>query len=372
MTDAVSVRSGLGLLVGAIVGAGMFALPHVIIRAGVVWGIFHGIVAFLVITALHFLYGRIIFLTPGVHRLPGYARLYLGNAAGAVSFLSTLLGFYGALLAYGILGGLFLRNITGLDAYALSIMFYGIGATALLFGLRNIGTLNFILTIPLILLVVFLFILAFPFLTIAPLWTASRVLGEGIPHGFLAYGVALFAFTGLSVIPDVAGIFRRDDGRLFRRVLLLGTLIPLALYAVFVATVLGVSGPQTSRDAILGLRAVLGEPAVVVGSLIGLLAVFTSFLALGTDLKNIYRYDYGWSKEAAWLMVSVAPLILFLAGFADFIGAIGFVGGVAIGIDGVIILAMARKLEMGQAGTLLLLFGALAVGIAYELYNSIV
>lgn len=329
--------SGLGLLVGVIVGAGMFALPYAVARAGLVWGSVHMVVAFCVLTLAHILYGEVVYISPGMHRLPGYARMHLGPWAGWLTLVSALIGFYGALVVYGILGGVFLAHLFALPdaASGLGMLFFVVGALVLALPLARVGFANFVLT---------------AFLAVFVLVLASRALPQvnlgafPLIHNaswFLPYGVFLFAFAGASTIPDVADIFAKQRARLFRRVVVLATIIPLFLYAVFIISVVGVMGADTPRDAISGLGSVLGGGAVRVGSLIGLLAVFTSFLALGADLKNIFRLDYHWQSITAWVAVVVVPPALFLVGFTNFIAAVGLVGAVAIGIDGGIIVLMA-------------------------------
>lgn len=329
--------SGLGLLVGVIVGAGMFALPYAVAQAGLVWGVVHMIIAFCVLTLAHILYGEVVYISPGTHRLPGYARMHLGSWAGRLALLSALIGFYGALVAYGILGGVFLSHLFALPehVYSLSMLFFIAGAAVLALRLARVGFANFILTALLVVFVLILAARALPHVNIHSFPLADNA------SWFLPYGIFLFAFAGASTIPDVADIFAKKRTKLFRHVVILATIIPLFLYVVFVASVVGVTGVQTPRDAISGLAAVLGSGAVRLGSLIGLLAVFTSFLALGADLKNIFRLDYHWPTVAAWAAVVAVPPALFLLGFTNFIAAVGLVGAVAIGIDGAIIVLMA-------------------------------
>jgi len=365
------ILSSLGLLVGVIVGAGMFALPYVVVKAGLVWGSVHLVLAFLLLTFLHLLYGEVVFRTPGKHRLPGYARIYVGEGFSKLSLASAILGFNGALLAYGILGGIFLaRLIGGGSAPLLTFGFFALGSVILALKLKNVGTINFVLVIPLILFVFALYILTFP-----SAYVSNIGAGES-RYWFLPYGVFLFAFAGASAIPDVADVFKKRNEPLFQRVVVWGTLIPLILYALFIFSVAGVSGALTTPDAISGLARMVGPQALTVGALIGFLAVFTSFLSLGADLKNLYVYDYGWSPLASLTMVVLVPVGLFLLGASDFIWTIGAVGAVAIGIDGITIILLAlavrrRKLSrvFSSPPVLWLLASGLLAGIVYELVH---
>jgi tyrosine-specific transport protein len=356
--------SGLGLMVGVIVGAGMFALPYVVMRAGLFWGMVHVILAFSILTSIHLLYGAVVRITPGKHRLPGYAKKYLGFWAEKLAFLSAFGGFYGALLVYGILGGSFLSRILpgAPDANGLTFIFFAAGAGILLFQLQRVGKINFFLTFLLVIFVAALAGFAFSHIRTVQLPAMRNA------SWFLPYGVFLFAFAGASAVPDAAELFRKGNGekKAFRRVLVLATIIPLVVYALFVATVLGVSGADTSPEAIFGLESALGHRAVFIGSLVGLLAVFTSFLALGLDLKNMFRYDMKFPPHVAWGAVITVPVVLFLLGINDFIRVIGFVGAGAIGIDGVLILLMSYRLRQAHLLLHATLIIALVAGVVFE------
>ena len=372
--------SSLGLMVGAIIGAGMFALPYAVMRAGFFWGAIHLCITFSVIMLIHIFYGVVVVSTPGKHRLPGYARIHLGWAAQRLAFLSALGGFYGALLAYGILGGVFLSRLIpfgGGNTEMFTLLFFAAGALILLGNLRYVGEVNFFLMCILVGAVSVLTVLLVPRVE----FSNFNVVPDTAAW-FLPYGIFLFAFAGASAIPDAAELFYRGNksvnGR-FRRILVLSTVIPLLVYMVFIYGVVGVSGQATSPDAISGLEAFLGERAVMIGSLIGFLAVITSFLALGLDLKNMFRYDAGMSSLVAWITAMAVPPILFAAGINDFVRVIGLVGAVAIGIDGIIILLSAlRVCRTGSLCTIgsvsfhpivpSLLMGALSLGVVYEIY----
>lgn len=373
--------SSLGLMIGVIIGAGMFALPYAVMKAGLFWGVFHLVLTFFIITTIHILYSVVIASTPGKHRLPGYARIHLGPWAERLSFLSAFGGFYGALLVYGILGGIFLSRLLPFGGWStgmFTFLFFAGGALVLLFNLRHVGEINFFLTFVLIAVIGVFAVLLLPYVELSHF----RIIPEKTAW-FLPYGVFLFAFAGASAVPDAAEAFYRGNkapnGR-FRRVLVLSTFISLLVYVVFITSVIGVSGQATSPDAISGLENFLGGRAILVGSLIGFLAVFTSFLALGLDLKNMFRYDMGWRTEFAWCAVVSVPILLFLAGVNDFVRVIGFVGAGAVGVDGIIILLSALQVcRTGSRCTIgsvsfhpvfpLVLIVALSLGVVYEIFT---
>src|SRR3989338_2520167 len=128
--------SAIGMLIGMIFGAGIFALPYSISKAGLFWGLIHFIAAFFIILELHLLYANIVFYLPGKHRFTGYVEILLGKKAKAIAFLSTLFSYYGTLLVYIILGGFFIFNIFPfLPSFYWSLIFLLFGSFFLFFNL---------------------------------------------------------------------------------------------------------------------------------------------------------------------------------------------------------------------------------------------
>lgn len=151
-------RDGLGTLVGMIFGAGIFALPFGFARAGIFWGMVHFAIAIFFMIALHLMYGEVAFLTEGQHRITGYVRKFLGKKAEVLAFVTTLFAYYGTLLVYGILGGIFLGVFfPSVSVLNLTILFFIVAALFSLFRFERIGTMNFYLTIPIFLFVFYLF-----------------------------------------------------------------------------------------------------------------------------------------------------------------------------------------------------------------------
>src|SRR3989304_6062909 len=101
----------LAILIGTTVGAGIFGLPYVISKSGVIPGFFYFFVLGAAALLLHLLFGEIVLRTKGQYRMIGYAQKYLGHKARILIIISTLVGLAGSLLAYGIIAGNFLNII---------------------------------------------------------------------------------------------------------------------------------------------------------------------------------------------------------------------------------------------------------------------
>ena len=334
---------GIGMLVGMIFGAGVFALPASIAKAGIWWGSIHFFLAFFVVLFLHLLYGEIIFYIPGKHRITGYVEMLLGSRAKFIAFLFTLFSYYGTLLVYAILGGIFLFNaFSFFTPFVWSTIFLILGAFFSGFNFQKIGSINFYLSIPLFVLIIVLAFLA------APHIKADNFLNLDFfatPFWFLPYGVFIFSLGGFSVVPEVKDILEGHSLRDFKKIIKISSVIIAVSYLIFILSIIGVSGAATSDEAFAGVTAVLGGTVIKIGLIIGLLAFFTSFIALTSDLKSIFQFDYKISYGISWIFTILPVPILFFLISKDFISIIAMIGAIGLGIFGVFVLFMAKEMK---------------------------
>jgi amino acid permease len=351
----------VGLLAGMIIGAGMFALPATIVRAGVSWSLFHASVVLVLVTLTHALYAGVILKDRRHVRLPGYAREYFGNGGFWLALVSRLLAYWGFLLAYGIIIGDFFAHIMPYSETTLAIIFFVVVSPLILFRLSRIGTINFVLTLPEVFLPVIFFFIWWPY------FDFSSVLFGGTGDWFLPYGIFLFALSGASVIPEVVDTLGASAHKKIFPVIVWSSIIAVCIYAAFSITIIGLSGGMPPHDSLSVLASSISHRAYVVGTLLGLLAVITSYIALGLELRYTFEYDLGRSQRVAWVLTAFVPLIIYLAGVRSFILLLDIIGAVGVGIEGVIIVALARRVlgtHMLVAGSVAL---ALVAGAAFEL-----
>lgn len=330
------------LLIGTIIGVGMFGIPFVMREAGFLTGVLLLAALAGAVLAVHLAYARIVLATPTVHRLPGYVRLYLGSVPGAVAALSNVLGLTGALLAYVVLGGMFLGDIAhhflpGVPVSAGPMLFFIFGFLILLRELRFEGLVNAVLTIGLVGGVI----------ALALFLPHRESLGSLLTFGSFsvvaAYGVILFALDGAAVIPNMREILGKATLHL-RPAVITGVLVPPALYLLFAAAVITATGAGTTPDAVSGIALRFGEPFLVIGAAIGFLATITSFIGLGGALEEMLVSDLRIRRRAALAGMAAAVLLLYLLGANDFLAIIGVVGALAIGVDSMFVLAVERRL----------------------------
>lgn len=329
----------LAVIVGTIVGAGIFAIPYAVAQVGYGVGLLYLIGLGLVVLALHVLLGEIVARTKTTFQLSGLAGHYLGRSGKALMSVAFFIGGYGALLAYVIGTGETLAAIFGGERVVWSLAFVVVGAFFLYRGLKTVKVIELIMTSALFVLVIAFAVWAAPDITVTN-------LAEPIDwrYLFLPYGVMLFAYYGVSALP-VAEAVLRNDARLFRRAVVIASTIPVVLYTLFATITVGVTGGDTTPVATVGLGEALGPLIGIAANVFAFFAMATSFLAIGTAIQETYEWDFRWNPRLGWAATIAVPLLLFAVGVRDFIGVIGVAGTLAGSLEAILIVLMYWKMQ---------------------------
>ena len=332
----------LSVLIGTIVGAGVFGIPYVIAKSGIIPGFFYFFILGGAVLLIHLFFGEIVLRTKGKQRLIGYSQKYLGKWGKLLITIAVILGVAGALLAYLILAGDFLEILfspyTNLTSFYFSLIFGVVLSYFIFRGIKLIAPTELFTNLLFFLVVVIIFSLCLPKVNFSnlPLFNLSDI--------FLPYGVILFSLIGWSAIPEITEILKTaEEKKSLKKIIILGNIIVIVFYILFTAGIIGITGGKTSTDALSGLIPFLGGKVIFLGALAGLITLADSFLILGLYLRNTFIYDLKISKNSACLTACGIPLILFLIGFRSFIGTIGFVGTVLGVIEGIIIILIFKK-----------------------------
>jgi amino acid permease len=152
----------------------------------------------------------------------------------------------------------------------------------------------------------------------------------------------LFALAGTIAIPEMKEVLTNNRD-LLKKAIIIGALTPSVLYLFFSFVIVGSMGAGTTQVATTGLAQILGQKMFVMGNLFAVLAMATSFLTLGLALKEMYHYDYHLNKNISWLLTIIPPLVLFFVLEKSFVGVIGITGGIAMGLEGVLVVLMYRQ-----------------------------
>jgi len=330
----------VSMLIGTVVGAGIFGIPYVVSRVGFMTGFFYLLILGVVIFITTLCYAEVILRTREEHQMAGYAKRYLGKWGQRMISFSLVFGIYGALLAYMVGVGDFLRallyDFLGGTPFLYTALFFILASIAVFFGLKIVIKIEKVMVVVLIMAAILIFIFGLPYVKM------ENLAGFDKMNLFLPYGVILFAFTGATALVDAKKTLLGEEKKL-KKSILIAYIIVFVIYLAFSLVVCGISGKDTSPEAIIGLNSVLGDKIVVIGAILGILTMTTSFLALGLVLKEIFMCDYKFGRVLSWVYACFVPFIIFLLGLADFIKIIGMVGAITGGLQGILILMMYLK-----------------------------
>jgi len=362
----------IATLVGTTIGAGIMGIPYVVAKAGILAGIIDIIILGAVILMINLYVGEIALRTKKTHQLAGFAELYLGKKGKTIMAITAFISIVGALTAYIIGLGEVLQAIFGGSAFVNSILFFVVGAAFVYFDLKIVKKAELYLNV--FVLGIIALIIAICFFKFDPGNLVSKPLS--IVNMFIPYGVILFAFIGASAIPAME-VEIRNNKKMLKKAIIIGTLIPFGVYLLFMIAVVGVTGINTSEIATIGLGAKIGEFMVILGNILPIFTMSTSFFILGLALKWMFHYDYGLPNSLSWAITCFIPLSLFLIGARSFISVIGITGAVAGGLEGIMLVFIAKaakkKGKVKPAYKIgipliieILLIALFAAGIAYQ------
>jgi len=367
MTDFLKA---LSVFIGTVIGVGIFGLPFVAYQAGFLVVLLYFLLLTGVAVLIHLLFGKICLGTEGRHRLPGYVEMYLGPIWKKVVLVTGVVGIFGALLAYLIVGGEFLKLFfapwLGGDLLLYVLVFFALGAYLIFKGIKSISQIEVALLFVLFAILGLFFFRAVPFIDF------DNFREVNLQFITFPYGVILFSLGGLSIVPEIKEMLNGDKEKT-KKVIIWGILISAIVYLIFIFLVLGASGPNTSKTGMAGFIETVGDGILLLSFLFGVITCFTSFLSVGLTLKKILWLDFGVSKNLSWFITCFFPLAFFLLGFKEFIDIIGFTGAITIGIEGIIIIFLyreflERKLSQRMNPWMYLLTLFFILGIGFEIF----
>ncbi len=335
---------GVAILVGMIIGAGVFTLPYLSLKSGIVPTLILLALVSVLVIYIHLLYGELTLRTEKPCGLPGYVGIYLGDKAKKFVLLTTLLTFSISLLILLLLATQFLTvllNQLGINLaspWIFTILWLVISFITI-HDSRLAIKVNLIFSFVLVAIFIFISLKSLPVIQIENL-IPVHWLGF-----FLPYGAIFYAINGLTAVPESLQTARINKlpSKKYKQIIFLGTIIPVIIYALFMVSVVGVSGLATTKTAISSLVGAMGPRIVILGAVLGLLAVTTSYVSFGMYLKHLFVNDLNFTRVIAQALILLTPFVLYFTGLNNFLQAISFMGALLGGAEGILVLAAAYR-----------------------------
>ncbi len=378
MKARVSVWQAAALLAGTTIGSGILGVPYAIAQSGLFTGLLYLFGMGGAILLLNMLFATIVKQTQEVKQIPGYVEHYLGTSLRWLMILTLLILGYGALTAYTAGSGSALAEILDTSNLVTRTGFLLVAFFFVAVGVKTVSKLELVLVT-----LLSLFILGIGFLALKEETFSLQTLSNtSSGYNFLApYGVILFAYLGFSSIPELRLTLQSSSRNIYTSVLA-GTLLPIILYTIFVLSVLGITGTETTRIATIGLGEHFGPTIAVISNIFAILAMFTSFLALALVVKNMFELDLNRSSSVSLFATFAPPITILVLGGDDFISILGLTGAIAGGTMGILIVLMFIQLQRRTRTTWpltiwlfsiggILLIAMLLIGMGVQIFTTL-
>ncbi|MCX6722019.1 MAG: hypothetical protein NTY04_02420 [Candidatus Staskawiczbacteria bacterium] len=337
---------------GGMVGVGFLSLPYIAMQSGIWLTLLYFFVLTALVVSINLIFCQISLKTPDFKRFPGFVGYYLGKWAEAFTMLSVIFSTIGVLLIYLLIGGQFLTSVFQ-PFFSGSVLFYVliyflVVSIIIYFDIKVVAKAEFWVMMLLFLSLFLVFIGGFSNIKFGNIFIGSwkSVIG----NFFLPYGPLLFAIWGIGLIPEIEEMITKKQGKQPKKslkyIITTSTIIVSIFYFLFILLILGITGKQTEQTALQGLKNFLPNIFVLISLFIGALATFTAFITQGIIFKKTLIFDLKIKHWQAFVMTCCPPLILYLLLFKynSFIPLLSFIGGVLLGIDGILILLMYKKI----------------------------
>jgi APA family basic amino acid/polyamine antiporter len=351
---ALGLTSATGLVIGSIIGTGVFAMPAVLASAGTSSLLTLGVIA-VGATLLAIMFGQLTRRVPNSDGgLYAYARHEFGDFAGYLTgwcyWIQAWAGNAAIVSAWVFyVDALFGWHPSGIGNWGIALIGLWVPAAVNLAGVRQMAWFQNLTVVLKFLPLLFVGIVGWFFVStgnFGPFNASGHSLYSAIG---IAAGVALFSFIGVEVAAITAKRVR-DPGRKVGRASVLGTLASAVLYLAVSAAIMGL----VPHHALVGNTApfvtafgTIFTHGAWAGKLVAALAVVSGIGALNgwtlvtTEVSRAAAQDglfpkaFAWAdhKDTAWfgvLMAAVLPSLLMLWSYTTATGLTVFTDLVAL------------------------------------------
>jgi len=359
-----------GLLAGTIIGAGIFSLPYVISRLGLLCGIFYLFAFAFVYFLIHQMYADLFQKHEGAHEIFYFIRNYLPKFLTKFALFVTLGGLIFVLTVYLVLAAAFFGIIFNISVNSAVFIFWFLGSIFIFARLNWLGWAEILGTLSIVLIIGIIIFVSLNLPLKTPLFQKLD-----FATFFLPFGPLLFSFGGWTAIPKVVEEYRQSkiNNKPFslKKVVFWGSFIPAIVYMFFILGVLKLN-PEVSPESLDSLG-MLSPSLVVLLGVMGLLTLWTSYFIIGISVKNILNFDLNLSKKLSFFIVLVGPLAIYFLGVKNFLNAISFSGGIFTALQGIFIVMMWQKAFPGGQWQKFCypLYAVFATAIVYKILTII-
>lgn len=335
---------GILMIVGTSIGGGMLALPVTNGSIGFIYSNIFLLLCWAAMTLGALLILEINLWLPRDANLVSMAAKTLGPSGKMITWVAYLVLLYTLLCAYisgssDVLQGLFQTFNVHVSQSISSIIFVALFGIVVYFGIRSVDHVNRILMFGKLSVYLLLITLISPHMNFNNLGNnhIQYVSGDLIMVLIVAFGFA-------NIVPSLRSYFDDDIPQL-RRVIIIGSLVPLICYIIWDAVIMGVI-PRHGADGLLHLFHSTHPNTELTTSLMTLtqsqriteffryftsICMLTSFLCVSLSLFDFLTdglkvTKQGWSRITIIGLTFIPPLVIVLLYPAIFIKSLTYAG----------------------------------------------
>lgn len=339
-----NVRSilGISLLSGTIIGAGTFSLPYIFSQIGIFAGFIYLLFFACMYIGVYFMYSSLLLKEKEQHDFFFLAKKHLPAYMLPVVVVTTIGGLIFGLLTYLTLIPSFISFAFGIEGWAVIFLFWIVCSVFVFVRVDALGWAEFLGTASIVGAIFFIAIFACVTSPSSSVQFSHRGM-LSLPLFLIPFGPILFSFSGRSAVSQVVKTWREGKSEKepfsLRKTIAGGVILPAVVYGVFVLAVIFLSPHSVSEDALSGL-VLLPLYAKIILAAVGFLALWTSYIVLINNVKDIFLRDMHFSRIVSFGAPIILPPLLLLLGLDNFMEVIGITGGIFVALEGLFIVWM--------------------------------
>ena len=331
------VVGGSLLIAGTTIGVGMLALPVATGPCGFIPAASIYVLCWIFMICTGFLLVEVSLWLPPDTGFISMADRLLGPIGRNIFWVTYLFLFTTVMIAHVANGGSILTDITGwaFSTRVSSIIYVVLIAPIVYLGAASVDRINMLMISGVVISYLAFVVVAAD--KVDPQLLAVAHWGKA----WIALPILFTAFTFQVIIPTLMTYMKRDVPKI-RRVIIIGSIIPLVIYLVWEYLILGIVPPEglaeaarQGQSAVGPLRNFLEKPVIfTIGKAFAFFALTTSFIPLALSFFDFLAdglkiEKVGLKKVMLILAVFGVPTLFALIYPNIFLVALGYAGGIS-------------------------------------------
>ncbi len=337
------------IITGFGIGAGVMSIPYLTNKVGILQAAMIFIAVYTVNYVLHLMIADLAMKTEGGQIISCLSKfLFRGRARKFTWIFFVLIVFvlFCNLASYMIAGSEAICSLLSVPTIVGNLLFYVIAAAVVFFGLKIMGISEKIAV------AIIFGLLAV--LSVASLFTGHhpiKLFGGTLNQSLAFYGMAMFAISEFFSMPQVVEGLEGDRKKI-KKATTIGFVNATIVMAVITFFTLLASNDLTEYAMVCWSES-LGTWARILGDLVTILAMLTTYWSISLALGSIIGEQTRWSKNVCWVLATVPSLVITILGVGSFMEIMRLAGGVISIIMAVMVIPSYHNARREVPGSLL-------------------